>query len=350
MLEALEVRGQGVAEPRGGQELSLVDQVPDRGEAVARADVAVALEGSPDVAGAPLQQRSAPGEAVVVEQAEEEHRRLPGEDAVDERLLLGQGLDPGLHLGAVGVPQVVEGRAPLDPRRGPAGPGIRGSVDGALEGLQEVDDAVGRPQGAVLQDVLAAAEGHVLLRLLPRHAEGSLHRGDVDLVVVEHGKRAPGADDVVGEGHQVGVGGAVEPERQLRLDLVHPPGGLEGQPGEAVGGLRVGSAPPADDHPSVVDRLARRGEDPQRLEEGQGLGPGETPRVQVPGQERAKRHVHAAVVVDCRPPGSRSTSAAAPGGGSRAGTSSRAPAPRPGDRAGPRPGAARRACSRAWSA
>ena len=300
----LEVRVERGEQLAGGEHPAFVDEVADGRQAVGRVRVAVRLQRPAQVADAAREDGAPARQAVVVEHAGEEAGRLAAGDLVGQHLVRGHQIDEVLDLARVGVPEVLERREILEPPERqaelPAGGGAAAVAQRHLQRLEQVHHPARRADAAMLQDVLAAAVGHVLLRLVPPEPERVLDGRDVDVVVVEDREGAAFGEHVERLGHQRGGLPVVEPERELRLGGRHGAGGLHGEQREPVGVRFVRPASPAD-HDAVVDhRVAVGHEPPERLQQRERLVFGEDAVGEVGGEEVAHVDVHPAVVAAVR--------------------------------------------------
>ena len=178
--------------------------------------------------------------------------------------------------------------------------GVDALVEGDFQQLEQVDAGVGGAGALAGDDVLAAAEGHILLRRLLVHPHGIGHRGHVHVVVVQGGIGGPAAQRLQGGvpdllRHILG-----DPQGELGLHIAQFGGRPHGEPQEHVRLAGVLAAVAAHDDPPVDGGAAVFDHPPQALDVLVGLGLGEAARFQVRRKVGPQQVVQAAVVDDPR--------------------------------------------------
>ena len=165
-----------------------------------------------------------------------------------------------------------------------------------LQRLERVDAVVGRAHATPDEHELAAAKGHVLLRLFAGDAVAALHRGHVGVVRVDDGEGGALRVDLHRLAEHRLAHAAVIAQRELRHRLVEPARGLHDDDGEPVGGLGVAAAHAADDHAAVVDLVDLLEVLVEAEHDAHRVLLGDAPGVHVVRVELAEVVVHAAVV------------------------------------------------------
>ena len=301
-FKALEVGLQSLQEPLPADHLPVIDQVLDGEEAVGGVDVAVGLQGAAQVGDAAGADALAPLQATFHEHGDVEEFAHLAADIVFQLLLDGKGPDIVPELFLVGAVEFFEGTKVCELAQFQAQvlliPQVEATEEGHFQGLEHVDDAVGGADAPLVQHIFAAAEEYVVLRFLLGDVEGLHDRGDVHIVIVEHGVELALADDLQGFVHEGGVLTLVKAQGQLRFCLGGAAGGLHSEHGELIGGGFVLTALAADDHAAVEDGLPGIDQEPEGAEQLQGLFLRDPAGLQVRFQESAHIVIHAAVIQD----------------------------------------------------